>query len=258
MNTPVLESSDAAPHQSPVIPARLPASPQTTPALATSAPTARPRTSTIRLSRIDPRRSPADEGLLEQVVRNGRLQFHAGKQRIERRRDNLSCSERRRSHEHDLVPQRPFGHFAAQDVCRRQVRKRSLLPAVTHQQVALSVERHGAFADGQRRGIRRSRPGASCHARRSLPRPRPGPARDTRGRRARPPAARVGECRRNPERRSGSPKRPRPAQASAGCTRRLSRESTARRRFPLGDARRPRPTGCSTQAAWRGARLVRR
>lgn len=71
-------------------------------------------------------RPDGDEVLLKQVVRDRRLGFYAGEQRIERRRHNLACSKSCRPDEHDLVAQRFGRHCAAQSVRRRHIGKRSL------------------------------------------------------------------------------------------------------------------------------------
>ena len=102
-----------------------------------------PRPSTTCVSRADPILGPPDEVLLQQVVGDRGLDFDAGKQRIERRGDDLARSERGGADEHNLVL----------EACRRASGRSARRPprrtgtsvsgaSIAQQQIALAVERH--------------------------------------------------------------------------------------------------------------------
>ena len=139
-----------------------------------------------------PNCGPADEVLLQQVVGDGRLHLDAGKQRVERRRDDLARSERGRPDEHDLVAQRLRRDLAAQDVRRRDVGERALL---ARDSAAAGCSCRRAARSGRRCvsddgvHVRDAERHVACAGRRRDRRQRE--RRDRRGRRARRAAARA-------------------------------------------------------------------
>jgi hypothetical protein len=85
---------------------------------------------------------PPQEVLLEQIVGDRRLDFDAREERIERRRHDFACAERRRAQEDDLPVERAGLQPAIEDIDRRHVRERLLAAAVSDEQIAAAVERH--------------------------------------------------------------------------------------------------------------------
>ena len=94
-----------------------------------------------------------DEILLQQIVGDRRLDFDAGKERIERRRDDLARAEGRRPDEDDLVLEHVRRQLPAHHVDRRDVGERAFRTAIAEQEIALAVERDGPAVEQQRRRV---------------------------------------------------------------------------------------------------------
>ena len=100
-------------------------------------------------------RRSRDEVLLQQVVGDGRLHLDAGKQRVERRGDDLARAEGVGADEDDLVANRVRRYAAAHHVGRGQIAERPFLPAVAQQQVASRIQRHPDIVNRQHRVVDR-------------------------------------------------------------------------------------------------------
>ncbi len=81
------------------------------------------------------------------------MHFDSRKQRVERRRNDLTRAERGGADEDNLAAERSGGKLAAEHVGGRDVRKRAFAAAVAEEQVALAVERDPAFAERERRRV---------------------------------------------------------------------------------------------------------
>ena len=89
----------------------------------------------------------------KQVVCDGGLYFDGRKQRVQRRRHDLSRAECRRADEHDLAGERRGIGPALQDIDGRHVGKGAFDAAIPHEDMALAVERNPPIAEAQGDGV---------------------------------------------------------------------------------------------------------
>ena len=130
MNTPRVESSHTVPHQSAATLAAAPISPERD---TDSCDQHRHRDAQNEHDQAFQgcsERGSTDEVLLHEVIGDRGLYFHTREQRIERRCNHFARAERGCADEHDLAAQRPDGDLVCQNIRRRDVRERSLLPSI--------------------------------------------------------------------------------------------------------------------------------